>query len=245
MNVVLLAAGRGSRFLNQGFYIPKPLIIYKNRPLFWWAIMSAKSIACDVNLHIAVLKDHIIEFGIDAQILKLFPNSIIHVIEDITSGAAETAAIVSKKIKNNMPIAFLDTDLAFIFENSNFINEVNFKDYSGILCTFKSKSDKYSYVKFSPNGKITGTVEKVPVSSRAIAGFYIFKGASFYLNQFEKYSIDCTYTEMFLSGVFNALLESKQDVGEVYLKKHLSLGTPEELLLANSCEIKFFCQSNK
>ncbi|RAN76620.1 hypothetical protein [Bacillus sp. SRB_331] len=42
MKVLITMAGRGQRFLNKGFTIPKYMINAHNKSLFYWSISSLK-----------------------------------------------------------------------------------------------------------------------------------------------------------------------------------------------------------
>jgi hypothetical protein len=99
----------------------------------------------------------------------------------------------------------------------------------GALVGFPATSPAYSYVRLDERGAVTGTVEKEVVSPYAIAGCYLFADPARFAERFERYRRECTYAELFLSGVYNTVLD---DGGEVLfhpLARHVSFGTPEEL----------------
>ena len=61
-------AGRGSRFFENGFVMPKPLIEINDRPFFYWATQSiAKFVDC-ADITFVVLEEHIRDHAIDREI---------------------------------------------------------------------------------------------------------------------------------------------------------------------------------
>lgn len=238
MDLVILAAGRGSRFKKEGIIQPKPLVDYLGYPLFWWATRSAFSGGHINNLHYIVLQEHADDYFIDKKIHSFFPEAKVHFLQNVTAGAAETAAIVSDKLPKDVSVAFLDCDLAFSFADFSPFESLFDDDFQASLCIFNSSNPAYSYVKFDEFGNVYGTVEKKVVSKFAIAGLYLFKSVAFFLEHFQLYKERCEYSEFFMSGLFNAVIDNGYKINRIMLSYHLSLGTPEELVIANMPSIK-------
>ena len=229
MELIVIAAGRGSRFIKAGIYQPKPLVLFREKPLFWWATESALSSGNFSKVHFAVLREHIESHAIDKEIFAYYPQASLHIIERITSGAAETAAIVAKKLEAMTPIAFVDCDLAFNFSSPHpFEQLIESKNYAS-LCLFRSSNPAFSYALFGNEGDITGTIEKVVSSDWAICGLYGFQSAYIYLKYYSEYQNNCTYSELFLSGIINSIATNDMGVLPIYLSEHLSLGTPKDI----------------
>jgi dTDP-glucose pyrophosphorylase len=239
MELIVTAAGEGSRFTKAGINVPKPLIEYRGKPLFWWSAMSALSSGAFTSIKFVVLKDHIEKYSIDKSIRSYFPAAEIQILAEVTSGAAETAAIGCEGLSDLSPVAFLDCDLAFLFEHEEPFSELLKSDFSAGLCVFKSDNPSYSYAIFNLEDSIIGTIEKEVVSPFAIAGLYLFKSASDFLQVYREYKNNCNYSELFMSGVYNLLVLKNKKICKVDLSSHLSLGTPEELSLAKSSLLKF------
>jgi NDP-sugar pyrophosphorylase family protein len=244
MQLVVLAAGAGSRFKKNGYSLPKPLVEFCNHPLFWWATQSALSSCNFDSIHFVVLKEHINGFNIDKEILKNFPSATIHQLDKITLGAAMTVAEVAKSLNPLMPFCAVDCDLAFSFDCSLPLDI--FKNKMGGLCLFKSVNRAYSYVQFDNLMRPIATFEKKVVSNDAIAGIYYFSSPTFFLENYYEYCNQCEYQELFLSGIFNTLLNKNFNIGTILLRNHISLGTPEELVAAkmNIKDLLWFKQKN-
>ena len=68
LHLVMPMAGRGSRFFENGFVMPKPLIEINGRPFFYWATQSiAKFVDC-ADITFVVLEEHIRDHAIDREI---------------------------------------------------------------------------------------------------------------------------------------------------------------------------------
>ncbi|QWD78297.1 sugar phosphate nucleotidyltransferase [Polynucleobacter sp. MWH-Svant-W18] len=235
MNLVIMAAGRGSRFLHRGIYTPKPMVKFLGKPLFWWATQSALTGASFASLHFAVLREHVISHAIDKAILACYPSANIKVIDSLTNGAACSAAQVVQSFKNiNSPVAFVDCDLAFSFLKFQPLSSSLIKNCAANLCVFESVNPAYSYIKLDGSGNITGTVEKKVVSRYAIAGLYFFSSIRCFLDSYNSYCSQSHYPELYMSGVFNEILARGGLVERIPLLTHVSLGTPEELLIAEN-----------
>ena len=64
LHLVMPMAGRGSRFFENGFVCPKPLIEIHGKPFFYWATRSIeKNIELD-GITFVVLKEHLRDFDI-------------------------------------------------------------------------------------------------------------------------------------------------------------------------------------
>lgn len=229
MELIVIAAGKGSRFTGAGIFQPKPLVLFHEKPLFWWATESALSSCEFTKIHFAILREHINSHNIDQAIMTAYPHASLHVIEKVTSGAAETAALVAIKLKPSSPIAFVDCDLAFSFSNTNSFDPLIEGDYSAALCLFESNNPAFSYAIFDEEEEISGTIEKRAVSNWAIGGLYAFKSANLYLQYYREYIENCKYDELFLSGIINCIANSNEKILPVFLSEHLSLGTPSDI----------------
>jgi NDP-sugar pyrophosphorylase family protein len=229
MDLIVIAAGRGSRFSDVGVDQPKPLVKFKNKPLFWWAAESALSSREFSRVHFVILREHVLSHSIDRVVLSYYPQAKIHVIEAVTAGAAATAAIACEKLDTKTPVAFCDCDVAFAFQSSSNFDLIIQQESSAALCVFQSSDPAYSYAVFNNDKKIYQTVEKEVASDWAICGLYVFKSATFYLDNYHKYIQSCKYEELFMSGVFNEISTSGLSILPIKLSAHLPLGTPGDI----------------
>lgn len=231
MDLLVLAAGRGSRFYSEGVTIPKPLVSFREKPLFWWAVQSALSCGIIESIHFSVLNEHISVHKIDTVIRSYFPSAKIHILDEVTQGAAETTLKAVQNFTPAFAFAVLDCDLAFGFtpDSIRFLKSLQQSDASAILCTFRSDNPAFSFAQLDQNENVVGAVEKKVVSDRAIAGMYIFRSANLFLKYYFDYEKNCNYSELFLSGLIDRMAKDGERVRTVEIVPHISMGTPKEL----------------
>lgn len=221
-------AGRGARFHRTGIEVPKPLIELWGRPLFWWSTESLlRAVGVRESIFV-VLADHVERFAIDARIRDYYPDARIICLPEVTSGAAETAAVGVAALDTRGPLAVNDCDHAFRSEGLQSILERLHGRAQGALLGFRANSPDYSYVRFDDEGNVVGTAEKMAVSELAIAGCYLFADSQTFLDRFAEYRRECPYEELFVSGVYNAIIAAGDEVLFHELAAHVTFGTPEE-----------------
>ena len=226
--LVMPMAGQGSRFQRTGQLTPKPLVDLWGRPLFWWATESVLRSIAVRELVFVVLADHVERFGIDVTIHSYYPSARVLCIPDSTSGAAATAAIGVAALETPGPFALNDCDHAFLSPGLSPVVEGLYQGSEGALLGFRSDSPAYSYVRFDREGRVEGTAEKQVVSEFAISGCYMFSDAATFAHRFATYRTSCPYDELFVSGIYNAILDAGGDVLFQGLARHVCFGTPEE-----------------
>ena len=208
LHLILPMAGRGSRFFENGFVCPKPLIEIAGKPFFYWAARSIEKYVDCADLTFVVLEEHIRDFAIDAKIKAYWPNARIIALPAVTEGAAITALRGAEGLPD------------------------------GALLTFTSDSPAYSYLQYGPDGNVCHTVEKQVVSHDAICGAYYFKDKQTYADACAAYLKNCEYKEFFVSGIYNVLADRGAKVAGFATDLHLPFGTPAEYRAAEAPENK-------
>lgn len=235
LNLIMPMGGGGTRFFDKGFEIPKPLIEIYNKPFFYWAVQSIKKFIELESLTFVVLQEHIDKFNIDKEILKYYPEAKINIIEKILDGAVLTCMHGIKNIKSDSPILFNDCDHLFICnEFNNFCKEEKFDSIDAALLTFKSNDPRFSFVSFDEEGFVNQTIEKKVISNDAICGAYYFKNKKIFEEAVSKYLEKCSYSEYFVSGVYNIIADEGRKIANFNTDKHVSFGTPQEFDVAKS-----------
>ena len=180
LHLILPMAGRGSRFFENGFVCPKPLIEINGKPFFYWAARSIEKYVDCADITFVVLQEHIRDFAIDEKIRTYWPEARIIALPEVTEGAAVTALKGCESLPEGEPILFNDCDHLFICSAFNaFCEKGRFADGpAGALLTFESDSPAYSYLQYGADGNVCHTVEKQVVSHDAICGAYFLYPAS-------------------------------------------------------------------
>jgi NDP-sugar pyrophosphorylase family protein len=128
-NIVTMA-GKGKRFSDEGYTLPKPLIPINGEPMIWKVIDSLP----ESNKWIFVVREeHISEFQIDKAIKQKIPEAIITVDKDLLGGASIFCA--EKYIDEDEEIFIAGCDMGFIY-NKDKLDQLKQDEYSCILWTF-------------------------------------------------------------------------------------------------------------
>jgi dTDP-glucose pyrophosphorylase len=226
--VVTPMAGQGVRFQDTGVQTPKPLIDLYGKPFFWWSTESVVRSAAVRELVFVVLADHVERFRIDSVIRGFYPSARIVSLPEATAGAAETAAIGVAALESRGPVAVNDCDHAFRDIGLQKVVDALTGSVEGALLGFRADAPAYSYVRFDSDRRVVGTVEKQVVSDLAIGGCYLFADAATFRERFAAYRRACSYDELFVSGIYNEIVEAGGDVLVHELEQHISFGTPDE-----------------
>ena len=232
MNLILTMAGRYTRFVNEGYKIPKYLLSWGEKSILSEIIIELNQNEDFKNVYlIANHRDELFMPHV-RKILNFLniPKENLIIIND-TAGQAETAYQAIMNIKSltsnlNGPIVFHNIDT--ILYNRNFqklpaILEQN----DGFIDIFHSSNHDYSYV-LVENDLVKTIVEKIVISEKATSGLYGFSSADKFL---EYYTDESKYiSELYQKMISN---NGKIAVSTLYNESDtLVLGTPSEYLAA-------------
>jgi dTDP-glucose pyrophosphorylase len=230
MNILIPMAGAGSRFAEQGYTFPKPLIEVGNKPMIQVVV---DNLNIQANYIFIVQKEHYEKYNLETVLNMVAPGCTIVQTEGITEGAACTTLLAKEYINNEEPLIIANSD-QFVEWNSN---EVLYAFTTegvdgGILC-FNSTHPKWSYAKLDENGFVSEVAEKQPISTNATVGIYYWSRGSVYVASAER-MIERnirTNNEFYVCPAYNELVE---DGGKIRVKTITDdgmwgLGTPEDL----------------
>ncbi len=231
MNIVIPMAGKGSRFANAGYSLPKPLIpVMDHKPMIQMVIESIPN--RDKHKFIFIVqREHIDKYHIDAMLRILVPKCAIVVLDEITEGAACTVLKARRWIENTDPMLIINSDL--------YIPNFKLEKQGNIIYTIESVHPSFSFVKtvqmpsnwFGYDSMVTEVTEKIPISNRATIGAYQWdEGVDFVRLADQMIAADRRFNnEFYVAPVYNEALNQHMLVYERDVKQFWSLGTPEEL----------------
>ena len=226
-NILVPMAGLGSRFIKEGFKVPKQLINIKDKHLIDISLDCLDYEGC--NLIFVVRDETVYNFHMDDLLRKKFGDDIkVVVLDKLTDGSVCSCLYAEEYIDNDAPLIIHTLDIEFrpVF-NPHIMNDL---DGDGLLLTFKSNSANYSYAKVNENGFVTETAEKKAISNDACVGIYGFKKGS----DFCKYAREMierdlrTKNEFYISPLYNLLIEDGKKIRTEPVDKMHVFGTPDE-----------------
>jgi UDP-N-acetylglucosamine diphosphorylase / glucose-1-phosphate thymidylyltransferase / UDP-N-acetylgalactosamine diphosphorylase / glucosamine-1-phosphate N-acetyltransferase / galactosamine-1-phosphate N-acetyltransferase len=173
MNIVIPMAGRGSRFTDRGYKVPKPLIPVATRPMLARAMDSLKGLKYH-RLIVIALQKHEDDYGVTALTRDLIgPDIEVILLPDVTEGQLCTVLTARD---------FIDTDDAVLIASSDTFVVSNLAhdiagltdDSHGVISVANLSGDRWSFARTDETGRVVEVAEKVRISDYASTGIYYF-----------------------------------------------------------------------
>lgn len=233
MNVIITCAGLGSRFKNEGFITPKPLVRCMMKPFLCWIIDSLVQSTIDAHVFITILDDPNYNDHYNA-IAEMYSNVSIIRLSSHTKGAADTVCQTIQKIpilRMGLKTICMDCDNFYDVDVLSICSK-----YENALITFEDSGTKplYSYVELKKDkpGTISRIVEKERISSLAVCGVYSFNSAEILLSYTKRViSQDKGKSELYLSKVVQAMIDCETIIHNhtIHKDSYVCVGTPAQL----------------
>ena len=228
LNVLIPLAGMGSRFSEQGYVFPKPLIEVLSKPMIQ---LVYENLNIDAKYIFIVQKEHVEKYNIDKMLKLISSNCEIVQVDGITEGAACTTLLAKEYINNDKPLIISNSDQFVIWNPRETMYSFTSKNFDGGILTFESSHPKWSYAKVDEYNLVTEVAEKIPISKNATVGIYYWKKGSDYV----KYSEEMIKKDIRVNGefyvcpVYNQAIDDGKKITIKNVEKMWGLGTPEDL----------------
>ena len=232
MNFIIPMAGKGSRFIEKGYAIPKYLIEVKNKKLLEYSLESLP-LELATNIIFIALKEHDLKFNIKEEISIILKNKNFELVllDNVTQGQAETVLYSKDYIDFSKDLVIFNIDTYF---KSNTLNKVllnSKKKKDGVLGAFKSEGTNWSFAKTDEKGIVIETTEKIPISDNALTGFYHFTNPM----DFFEIAENCVKNhikfknEYYIAPMYNELIKQNKKFTLDFVFDFIPLGTPEKV----------------
>jgi dTDP-glucose pyrophosphorylase len=232
VNVIIPAAGEGSRFAKAGWKKPKPFIDVEGRPMLNHVIANVAPQGAGVTL--LLRNTHIEKYP---TVMQSFGNAGIHTIpvEKLTEGTACTVLLARKVFDNDNPMMVANSDQMVDFDVTDYITDCIDRSLDGSILVFRdpSMNPKWSFAKLDDEGLVTEVAEKNPISDLATVGIYLFtRGHDFVSAAADMIATnDRVNGEFYTCPVYNYMIANGARIGvyEVGMDVMSGLGTPDDL----------------
>lgn len=249
MNIVIPMAGLGTRFSQEGFVLPKPLIEINGKTLIEHSIESlnikGKYIFITRNYE---NKDH--NLLLSNKLKSLVPDCEEIKIDHVTSGASETCLFAKKFINNNESLIITNCDQRLEWDSNKFLSFINENSYDGIIVTHESNNPKHSYADVDENDFILDLKEKKVISKYALIGLHYWSKGEDFINSAENLLNNFKNEkkpECYISETYNYLIECGKKIKNYLLpnEQYIPLGTPYDLNIYNGKIKEFYTDKPK
>jgi dTDP-glucose pyrophosphorylase len=231
MNVVIPMSGRGSRFSQAGYSLPKPLIDVNGEPMIKVVV---DNIGMKAHYIFLVLKEHDDQYGVTEKLHCMCgknPTTVI-LVDQVTEGAACTVLLARDEINNKKPLLIANSDQWVDWSPSHFKSYMRREKADGGILTFLSDDPKWSFAKVEYlTNRITEVAEKKVISNVATVGVYYFGKGSDFVSAAESMIAKNirVNNEFYVCPVYNEMIAAGKKVLNYPIVNMKGLGTPADL----------------
>ncbi len=231
MNIVIPMAGRGSRFVQAGIDVPKPLINVRGKPMYAWAVDSLPLSLAGKVIFIC-LDEHLQTQDLESDIRSRYAqlNPVILSLNQVTEGQACTVLEARDLINNDEPLLIYNADTFCRTSLGQTWDQVN-GDIAGFIGIFQAPGDKWSFARLDESDRVVETAEKRRISEWATTGLYYFsRGSDFVRHADEMIAAnDRVNGEFYVAPVYNRMIAAGAHIKGDKAEAVWVLGTPEDL----------------
>lgn len=234
LNIVIPMAGRGRRYSNVGYDLPKPLINVVGAPMIK-RVIDNLAVKQEHRFIFIVSQDHIDEYGIDSLLRKYCKDPIIIPVTKTTEGQASSALLAKDYVNNDEPLMIANCDQYVTADIDDYLAEMSRRDADGLIMTLTADNPEWSFVRLNSENVVTEVVEKQVVSNHATVGIFNFARGKDYVYAAETMIRENFRVngEFYVAPAYNYIIREgakvvPYDIGTVGNGMY-GMGTPREL----------------
>ena len=242
ITTIIPLAGKGSRFVKEGYITPKPLLNIDGLPMI---IQATKSLPQSKKHIFICLSKHLKKYQLEKKIKEHYNKCCIVSLNTITKGQACTIeqGIQETNLNLNNPILVSACDNDVCFNNKKYQKLVKNSDIDVIVWSFKNQvcckrnPEMYGWIDSDENGIIKHISCKKFINcihnlskSHVVIGTVFFKKTKYFidgLNENYKNNVK-TNGEFYLDDVINPCIKKGLKVVIFEVDHYVCWGTPNE-----------------
>lgn len=237
-NLVLLA-GRGKRFSDAGYTLPKPLILVNGEPM---VLQATRSLPPADKLVFVVSGDYVQDHDIGAMLRSHFPEAEIVIQKSELQGQAHSALQAEHIIDPESILTIASCDAGLVYDKEKFERELANPDSDVLTWSFRhyppmqNQPTAYGWIDTDEKGFIKKVQYKVPLSDNpledhAIVAWFTYKKAKTCFDNIKEMIEKNLKSghEFSLDELTNVLISKNIKVKIFEIDTFLSWGTPVEL----------------
>lgn len=239
LNIVVPMAGRGSRFVEAGYTLPKPLIPIYNKPMIEVVIDNLRP-KLEHRFIFICQQEHIKKYQIDELLRSAAPGCEVVSIDGITEGAACTVLMAKSLINSGEPLMVANSDQYVDIDINEYLSDMEGRSLDGLIMTMKANDPKWSYAAMNSDNFVIEVKEKVVISSEATVGIYNFSSGRDFCAHAQAMidNKELQNGEYYVAPVYNRFIADGSKIGVFNIGEEADgmygLGIPEDLELFRS-----------
>lgn len=227
INVLIPMAGAGSRFSQQGFTLPKPLIDVNGAPMIV-RVISSLGIK-DAKFLFVIAKNEFSDQTKDS-ISSIVQNPKFIEIDYVTRGPANSALLFKDLINTDSELLITNCDQIMEWDSDKFL--MHARQYDGCIVTYTETTDKNSYAEVDNNGLVVRVKEKEVISNISLNGIHYWKHGTFFVESAER-MIAANDTapngEFYIGPSYNYMTGLRIGIYHIPNTQHHAVGVPADL----------------
>jgi dTDP-glucose pyrophosphorylase len=214
LTIVIPMAGRGSRFAEAGYALPKPLLPIHGIPMIE-AVVRNLTPSEPVRFVFICQREHLSSYGFEAGLRQAAPGCTIVAIDGVTEGAACTVLLAEAAIDPDDVLVIANSDQWVDHTMDAHLDVMRRDDLDGLIMTMTADDPKWSFVALDERNLVTKVVEKVVISDEATVGIYAFaRGGDFIRAAKAMIAADERVNgEFYVAPVYNQLIAEGAGIG--------------------------------
>lgn len=234
LNIILPMAGRGSRFAQAGYTLPKPLIPVHGVPMIK-VVVDNLTPKCEHRFIFICQQEHLDKYSLEPKLKSYAKNVEVIGINGITQGQVCTALLAKKFFDNDEPLMSANTDQYIDIDINEYLDKMESEKLDGLIMTMKSRDPKWSFARTNEQGLVVETAEKKPISDNATVGIFNFAHGRDLVRSAEQMIADNlrVNNEFYTCPCYNYLIKEGKRIGIYPIGEEYNgmygLGIPKDL----------------
>lgn len=233
MNLVIPIGSKSRFFSAEEYGYPKSLIEINQIPMIQHVVENLTKDINFKNIIFIIRREESDYFHMDSTLRLISPiDPAIVKLNYETSGALCSVLLSIDQIDNQMPLIISNSDQVFDGGVAEYVKKFLIDKFDAACITFNSVHPRWSYV-LADGNRVIESAEKRPISKHAIAGFYMYRNASEFIEraiQAIKFGPEKD-GKYYISSVFNQYILSNKEVGMYVVKnsEYHTFYTPQKI----------------
>ena len=225
-NLLIPMVGKGQRFRDEGFTLPKQLVEVGHKQMIDWSLSCIKTDEC--NIIFVIRKDTVDNNQMDDVLREKFGEDIdIIIVDRETEGTVCSCLYAEDYINNDLPLVISTLDMYF---EPHFNPADIGDDVDGAVLTFYADNPAYSYSELGRDGYVKRTAEKEVISNHSHAGLYHFARGSDFVRLGKVMILQNikVKNEFYIAPLYNLFIKEGMKIALYPIDNLWSMGTPSE-----------------
>jgi dTDP-glucose pyrophosphorylase len=232
-------AGRGNRFFQEKYRVPKPFVPVRDRPMF---LAAARSFPAADHTIFLIQAEHLHKYPVAETVARYYPYHTLIPVDGMTEGQACTCLLAESHLPPQAGLFIASCDYEMVYDRPAYEALWARPDIDVIIWTFKigaikkADPDAFAYCRMEGN-RVVEVVEKRTISHRpwddpAVVGSFTYRTAGLFVRGAQEMIARNIRVngEFYVGTSINQLIEAGCHVVTFEIDKFISFGNPHELM---------------